>query len=190
MTKCFLVYLTIVLVLATGCGIQIDEHATETRVAAKIYATQTANAPTVTPQPTVTCPTPSVATRRSTTATQVYRTILTGKHLSEVSLGVSQLTNVPYIRFSLTQDGTDILSDFTLKHTDEYLGITVNKIVISSPIIRTPILESSGIIEGAYTLKEAREIKMLLESCPSVLEFVEFGNTPLPIGEIIQTTGF
>lgn len=183
------VCLTIVLVLATGCGIQADEQATETRIAAKIYATQTANAPTVTPQLVVPCPTPSVATRPSTPTTRVYRTVLTGKHISKVSLEVQQLTKAPYIAFSLTQDGTDILSDFTLKHTGEYLGITVNKIVIASPIIKSPILEGSGIIEGGHTLKEAREIKMLIESCPTVLEFVEFGDTPLSIGEIIQTTG-
>jgi preprotein translocase subunit SecD len=183
----FLACLLIILVLVTACGSLADEQASETRIAAKISATQTASAPTITPQPTLICPTPSVATHSGTT--HVYQTILTGRHLSSVRLEATQTTGEPYVSFSMTQNGTDILADFTRKHVGGYLVITINKIVIASPIIKSPILEGSGIIEGGFTLQEARELKSLIESCPNVLEFIDSGDTDLPIGEIVQTTG-
>ncbi|CAG0942091.1 partial Protein translocase subunit SecDF, partial [Anaerolineae bacterium] len=113
--------------------------------------------PTPSPRPTVAAAATITATGGTTTTapitattpiTPVYRTVMTGRELRSSSVAFEQTTNSPYIQFTLTDDGAKIFGDYTTKNVNKYLAISIDKHIISSPVIKSAITEGSGIIEG------------------------------------------
>jgi preprotein translocase subunit SecD len=127
---------------------------------------------TVLPTPT---PTPTVTTTAEVTPTApispTYRTVMTGRELRNAQVAFQQTTNQPYIAFELTPDGAKIFGDHTTKNVNKYLAITLDKRVISSPLIKSPITEGKGIIEGRFTLDEAKSLVLQLK----------YGALPVPL---------
>lgn len=124
------------------------------------------------PVPTVV---PTLAPTAGVTATApitpVYRTVMTGKDLKTAAVAFAQQTNTPYISFQLSDDGGKIFGDYTSKNVNKYLAITMDKIVISSPVIKSAITGGSGIIEGRFTLDEATRLAIQLK----------YGSLPVPL---------
>jgi preprotein translocase subunit SecD len=121
----------------------------------------------------VTSTTPITST---TPVTPTYQTIMTGKDLQSASVAFQQTTNQPYIQFTLTSDGAKIFSDFTSKNVGKYLAITLDKRVISSPVIKSAITGGSGIIEGQFTLDQANNLVVQLK----------YGALPIPL-KVVQS---
>jgi len=136
--------------------------------------------PTVAPTATVT-PTNGVTTTVPATPTApvgpVFRTVMTGRELQSASVAFNQTTNQPYIQFSLTSDGAKIFADHTTRNVNKYLAITMDKRVISSPVIRSAITQGSGIIEGRFTLDEANRLVVQLK----------YGALPVPL-KVVQSS--
>ncbi len=110
----------------------------------------------------------------------VYRTVMTGRDLRSVNIAFRQTTNQPFVAFTLTENGTRILADFTSKNIGKYLAITVDKKVLSSPVVKSAITEGNGIIEGSFTLDEARQLVMQLKfgALPFPLKIVDESSIP------------
>ena len=152
--------------------------------------TPVASAPTAVPTAAPTAVLTSTATLTSTAdvtgtgvltstaqAPTVYRTVMTGKYLNTASVAFAQTTNQPYISFSLTDDGGKIFGDYTTKNVNKYLAITIDKTVISSPVIKNAITGGSGIIEGQFTLDEANNLVIQLK----------YGALPIPL-KVVQSS--
>jgi preprotein translocase subunit SecD len=155
MSNRLLLCFSLILILITACSIlQTDEPATETRIAAKIFATQTASVPTATPTPPMICPTPPAPAGDAGSAGQVYRTIITGKYVIKVELEYQKGSNAPYIVVTFTDDGARIFGDYTVKNVGTYMGIVVNKKLIETPIIGSPIYSGIVTINGRFTLSD------------------------------------
>ncbi|MEW5721011.1 MAG: protein translocase subunit SecD, partial [Chloroflexota bacterium] len=103
--------------------------------------------------------------------TPTYRTVMTGRELKTASVAFQQTTNQPYISFELSTDGAKIFSDYTSKNINKFLAITLDKRVISSPVIKSAITEGKGIIEGRFTLEEAKSLVLQLK----------YGALPVPL---------
>jgi preprotein translocase subunit SecD len=134
--------------------------------------------PTNTPLPTATSSgTPEAtpaATATQVPAASVYHTVLTGKALSSVSVGTgaSVGSSSPYIvNFSLKTDWIQVFADYTGANTNKYLGIVLDKKVISSPRINTKIDKGSGYIEGSFTSDTANSLAIQLR----------YGSLPVPV---------
>ncbi|MBI3914537.1 MAG: protein translocase subunit SecD [Chloroflexi bacterium] len=138
--------------------------------------------PTPTPLPATATPLPSptatiTASANITTTAPIsptvgtFRTVLTGKYLRSASVAFSQTTNQPYIQFSFDDDGGKIFADYTSRNVGKFLAITMDKTVISSPVIRSAITGGSGIIEGRFTLEEANRLVVQLK----------YGSLPIPL---------
>ncbi|MGE5263299.1 MAG: protein translocase subunit SecD [Acidobacteriota bacterium] len=145
-------------------------------------------APTLTVAPPITSTTGVTATN-PVTSTQpvtptVYRTVMTGKYLQNASVAFQQTTNQPYIAFTLTDDGGKIFGDYTSKNVNKYLAITLDKRVISSPVIKSAITQGSGIIEGRFTLQEAQNLVIQLKygALPVPLKVVQFNEIGPTLG--------
>jgi preprotein translocase subunit SecD len=108
--------------------------------------------------------------------TTVFRTVMTGSYLRSAAVQFSQTTNQPYIAFTLTDDGAKIFADYTAKNVHKYLTITLDKTVISSPVINSAI-QGSGVIEGKFTRDEANQLALQLK----------YGALPIPL-QVIQST--
>ncbi len=143
--------------------------------------------PTVVPPTVVPVPTAAVTATAGVTATSpvtgtvpvttVYRTVMTGKDLKSASVAFQSTTNQPYIQFTLSDDGGKIFGDYTSKNVNRYLAITMDKTVISSPVIKSAITGGSGIIEGRFTLDEATRLVVQLK----------YGSLPVPL-KVVQST--
>ena len=125
----------------------------------------------VTPSGTVT------ATEIQTQTQTVYATVLSGHHLKTASATTNTSGGEIGIAFELTDEGAQYFKDFTTAHADNnrepfyYLSIVLDKHVISSPHIVTPITEGRGEISGNFTLQEAQSLALQLR----------YGALPIPL---------
>lgn len=122
--------------------------------------------------------TPAITPTSEVTPTvQVYRTIMTGKHLKSAKVGSDEFGR-PEIDFELTPEGTEIFARYTREHVGEFLAIVMDGMVISCPRIKEPITEGRGRItsEKGFTLEEARRLAVILQ----------YGALPVPL-KVIQT---
>lgn len=104
------------------------------------------------------------------TDTIVYNTILTGDKLLSADVGRSSTTQSIFINFALKPDGAKIFGDYTSQNINKYLGIVLDKTVLSAPVVRAAISDS-GVIEGDFTLEEARNLAVQMR----------YGALPVPL---------
>jgi preprotein translocase subunit SecD len=131
---------------------------------------------TSTPQssttPTPTTPTPSAD---GTEPQTVYHTIMTGKELRSVNVGIGPRGDSA-IDFTLSPEGTTIFAEHTAANVNKYLTITLDKRVISSPIIEGAIPTGQGQISGSFTAESANALAVQLR----------YGSLPIPL-KVVET---
>jgi len=90
--------------------------------------------------------------------------LFTGKDLDPNALQVGQDENTGgyVIQFSMKGDAVGRFSNYTAKHIGNYLTVTLDKKVISSPSINSQIA-GSGQISGRFTLTEAQQLVNVLK---------------------------
>lgn len=103
-------------------------------------------------------------------ADKVWHTIMTGKDLKDMGVTTNQV-NQFVVSFELTPEGAEIFSDYTTNNVNKYLAIVLDKKIISAPIIKSPITEGSGIIEGNFTSESANALAIQLR----------YGSLPIPL---------
>jgi preprotein translocase subunit SecD len=103
-----------------------------------------------------------------------YPTVVQGKHLRKAEVGFGEL-NKPEIRFEFNDEGAKLFGDFTTANVGKYLAITLDKRVLSSPVIQTPIVGGSGRITGNFRLEQAQNIVIQLK----------YGALPVPL-KVVQ----
>ncbi len=111
----------------------------------------------------------------------VLHTIMANDGLKEVLVSTDRVGK-PAVSFTLTTEGTQVFADFTTNNVGRYLGIVLDKAVISSPVVNSPITDGSGIIQGAFTAEEANALAAYLKTK---------GPLPLPliIKQVIKNGG-
>ncbi len=102
-------------------------------------------------------------------APQVYHTVMTGDKIESAVVSRDQFGRY-VVDFTLTSEGARIFADHTSTHTGQYLGIVLDKVVISSPRINEPITEGSGQISGNFTYESANSLAIQLR----------YGSLPIP----------
>ncbi len=106
---------------------------------------------------------------------QVWETIMTGDTIENVQ--VSRDPSGQYvIQFRLNPEGAQIFAEYTSEHVGEYLGIVLDKTVISAPTVNEPITEGEGVISGAFTVESANNLAVQLR----------YGSLPIPL-KVVET---
>lgn len=106
---------------------------------------------------------------------QIWETAMTGDVIENVQ--VSRDPSGQYvIQFRLSPEGAQTFANYTTEHVGEYLGIVLDKTVISAPIINEPITEGEGVISGAFTLESANNLAIQLR----------YGSLPIPL-KVVET---
>ena len=131
-------------------------------------ATSTTDAPTATPEAAATID-------PNQPAPTVYKTVMTGAALEEAHVQADQSGN-PGVGFTLTSDGAQIFAQYTTTHQGQYLGIVLDKTVISAPVVNSPITDGQGIIQGRFTAEEANKLAVQLS----------YGALPVPV-KVVQS---
>jgi len=193
------VYLQPGTVVVTSLGAPEDITGTQTVTttpgATALAPTPTVAIPTATTTPTVavtavvsptappvTLATPTPAAGTVPTATEpvtkpvkVYQTVMTGRDLKTAYVTIDQdpasdSYQKAIIAFELNREGATKFAAFTSANVGKYLAIIIDKRVISCPVINSPITEGRGIIQGKFTLDEARGLAAQLQ----------YGALPIP----------
>lgn len=125
-------------------------------------------------------PTPEGTPAASPTPAPIrYHTVLTGKDLKSVGVSRDQLGRY-VVDIEFTDEGAKIFKEWTTQNVGKYLGIVLDKRVISSPVIREPITEGRGQIEGNFTAESANALAVQLR----------YGALPIPLNiEQIRVVG-
>jgi preprotein translocase subunit SecD len=159
-----------------GTVIKTDFAQSDTTDAASTTATPNVTATADPNQPTPTT-VPGEATPAAGQEAPVYHTVMTGADLKEAHVSANQ-TGQPAVSFTLSTEGTKIFADYTSTHTKQYLGIVLDKRVISAPIVNSPITDGQGIIEGGFTAQSANDLAIQLR----------YGSLPVPVKVVESRT--
>ena len=150
-------------------------------------ATGTAPSATTTPNATATAQssltaTPAANATPTATATApatIYHTVMTGADLDTVTVQTTSLGQYE-IAFTLKSSGSQIFTDFTSSHVNQYLAIVLDKKAISVPVIKTAITGGQGVIQGNFTADTANALAVQLR----------YGSLPVPVKVVeSQTVG-
>ena len=99
----------------------------------------------------------------------IYHTVMTGEKIATALVSTDQLGRYA-IDFTLTSEGSEIFGEHTSAHINEYLGIVLDKVVISSPSIGSAITSGEGQITGSFTSEAANALAIQLR----------YGSLPIP----------
>jgi preprotein translocase subunit SecD len=106
---------------------------------------------------------------------QIWQTVMTGDMIENVQ--VSRDPSGQYvIQFQLTSAGAEIFAEYTTNHVGDFLGIVLDKTVISAPNVNEPITEGEGVISGQFTLESANNLAVQLR----------YGSLPIPL-KVVET---
>jgi preprotein translocase subunit SecD len=102
---------------------------------------------------------------------------MTGADLKEAHVQ-ADASGKPGVGFTLSDNGAKVFGEYTTTHTQQYLGIVLDKTVISAPIVNTPITDGQGIIQGSFTADEANKLAVQLS----------YGALPVPVKVVESRT--
>lgn len=121
-------------------------------------------------------PSTDAETTNETDGTEtIYHTVMSGSDLKTIAVGTDQLGQY-LISFTLTDNGKKIFADFTTNNIGKTLAISLDKRLISTPVIESAITEGSGQISGNFTSDEANNLAIQLR----------YGSLPVPL-KVVQS---
>jgi preprotein translocase subunit SecD len=106
-----------------------------------------------------------------------FHTIMTGVNISNVGVNTNQAGGYQ-VAFELDNEGSQIFRDFTSANVGRVLAIVLDKQVISTPSIDSPITTGQGVITGRFTLEEANQLAIQLR----------YGSLPIPLKAVSSQT--
>jgi preprotein translocase subunit SecD len=92
------------------------------------------------------------------------RAVITGDMLNRAQGTFSSETSLPIIAFEFNAQGARRFADITRNNVGRRFAAVLDGEVITAPNIRGPILGGAGIIEGDFTIEEANDTAVLLNS--------------------------
>ncbi len=96
------------------------------------------------------------------------------------------------VDFQLDQEGARRFGEATTKAVGQQLAIVLDDIVMSAPVIKTPITEGNGQITGTFTDQEAADLALVLRAgaLPAPVKFVSDLTVGASLGEDSIRKGF
>jgi len=105
---------------------------------------------------------------------------LTGRYLKRATLQFDPTTYVPVIGIEFNDDGGDLFAKITKENVGKILGIFLDGVSISTPVIRQEITSKQAVITGDFKLDEAK----------TLIRNLNYGALPVAISLIsTQTVG-
>lgn len=97
---------------------------------------------------------------------QIWHTVMTNDGIETANASLGYQNDMYQIDFLLTEEGTQIFFEHTSQNIGTYLGIVLDKVVMSAPIINDAIPGGQGSISGNFTQEEAEELAVILQTKP------------------------
>ncbi|MDZ7611941.1 MAG: protein translocase subunit SecD [Candidatus Moranbacteria bacterium] len=107
---------------------------------------------------------------------QFIRTGLTGQHLKESSVRFNQQTGRPEVGLKFNDEGKELFKEITERNQDKQVAIFLDGSIISAPTVQAVIRNGEAVINGQFTLEEAKQLAQRLNA----------GALPVPIKLVSQ----
>jgi preprotein translocase subunit SecD len=103
------------------------------------------------------------------------RTLLTGEYLTNAEVRIDTQYNRPYVALSFDDRGARLFEKISGDHIKERLAIVLDDNVYSAPVIQDRISGGNAIIEGQFTMEEAKDLAVVLRagSLPAPVKILE-----------------
>lgn len=100
---------------------------------------------------------------------------LTGAYLENARVETDTQFGYPTIGFTFNKEGGRIFERFTGANVNRHLAIVLDGVVHSAPVIKTRIGGGTGVIEGNFTMQEARNLAIILRAgaLPAPVNIIE-----------------
>lgn len=105
-------------------------------------------------------------------------TKLSGTQLKSASVSFDNVTGASQVNIVFDEEGKKLFSDITSRNVGKQVAIFLDGNLISAPTVNEPITQGEAVISGKFTIQEAKELSMRLNS----------GALPVPITLINQQT--
>jgi len=115
-------------------------------------------------------------TASATTTLDLTPTGLTGTDLKKAVVGFDQNNGKPQVNLEFTPGGAKKFGEITSRNVGKPVWILLDDVVLTDPVVSTPILDGSAVITGDYTLDQAKNLVITLNA----------GALPVPISVIKQ----
>ena len=101
--------------------------------------------------------------------------IVSGENLTDAQPGFDRQTNQSIVSFKFDNAGAKKFANATKDNVGRPLAIILDNEILSSPVIREPILTGSGQISGGFTVEEANQLAVLLRAgaLPAPMKIIE-----------------
>ncbi len=106
------------------------------------------------------------------------RAIISGDMLEKAQGSIDGQSQQPVVSFKFNAQGSRRFADITRDNVGRRFAAVLDDIVITAPVIRTPILGGQGQIEGNFTVQGANDLAVLLNA----------GALPVPLKILEQRT--
>ncbi len=103
------------------------------------------------------------------------RTLMTGDALQDARVRFDQYNGLPYVSLSLKPVGARDFDRITAENVGKRLAIILDNNVYSAPVIKQRISGGQAVIEGSFTLDEAKDLAIVLRagSLPAPVQILE-----------------
>ncbi len=100
---------------------------------------------------------------------------VTGAYLENARVETDRQFGTPSIGFTFNKEGGRRFEEFTGANVGKYLAIVLDGVVHSAPVIKSRIGGGSGVIEGSFSMEEARDLAIILRagSLPAPVNIIE-----------------
>jgi preprotein translocase subunit SecD len=89
--------------------------------------------------------------------------LMSGEVISDARVAFGQF-NEPYVSLVFNSSGAKLFDSITKDHVKERLAIVLDNVVYSAPVIQEEISGGQAQITGSFTLKEAKDLSIVLRS--------------------------
>lgn len=101
---------------------------------------------------------------------------LTGKHVKKASVTFDPQNGKPQVSLTFSDEGAKLFSDVTTRNLGKPVGIYIDQSIISAPIVQSVISDGNAVINGDFTIDEAKKLAISINS----------GALPLPVKLVEQ----
>jgi len=114
---------------------------------------------------------------------------VSGQDLKKAELAYDQLTGKPMVQFELNEAGAKKFAEATTRLIGQPLGIFLDDGLLSAPVVKTPITEGKGVIQGDFSRDYARTLALQISAgaLPAPIKILEQKNIGATLGQTSVT---
>jgi preprotein translocase subunit SecD len=111
---------------------------------------------------------------------------LSGIHITKATIEFDSQTGKPQVGLKFNKQGADLFAQITKRNIGKPVGIFLDNLPLTTPVVQSEILDGSAVISGTFTTDEAKKLVIAINSgaLPLPIKLVEQKNIGPTLGEI------